>query len=220
MDDQRFWLDQHAVPRPVGGARAICQSFCELLESNPSDEEAAQQFLTKNPFFLSEQLPHCHHVIPKFKFGNQYVSDFVLPEMTSGGTFWVFVEIEPTNAQLVTKRGDYGDRVRQGLQQLRDWQTWMERNRDYAIRARPNGLGLADIAGVWTWLVVGRRSNVTDRFNHLRQQTREREGINIMTFDRLISHFQKRAEFWDAFDPVRALQQFADGPEPPWERKI
>lgn len=215
---EHSWLERYSVSRPVGRATEIGTAFQQLLESFPSDEEKIQQFLRENPFFLAEQLPHCHHVIPKFKFGNQYVSDFVLPEMTSGGTFWVLVELEPADVPLVTKGGIYSERVRVGLQQLRDWQTWLETNRDYANRSRPNGLGLGDIAGIWTWLVVGRRTNISERFNHLRDQTLAREGIKIMTYDRLIEQFLARAKFWDNFDPIAAAEAYCAGNVPPWER--
>lgn len=218
MTNTWSWLERYGVSRPVGGATAICDAFVELLEKRPGEEEAIQQFLAANPFFLSEQLPHCHYVIPKFRFGGQYVSDFLLPEMTSGGTFWTFVELEPANAKLVTTKGQFAERVRGGLQQLRDWELWVEDNRDHAIRPRPNGLGLGDIAGIWTWLVVGRRANVNEEFNRLRRQATKDKGLTIMTYDRLIERYRKRAEFWDNFDPIKAIQQFASGAMPPSER--
>ena len=134
------------------------------------------------------------------------VTDFVLPEMTSGGTFWYFVEIEPADAVLVAKSGEYGPRVRQGLQQLRDWKSWVESNRAYVSNAKPNGLGFGDFVGTAYWLIVGRRSAVTPRFNQLRQQTLAGEHIDIMTFDRVLEWYKKRADFWSAhYSAIRAL---------------
>ncbi len=196
MDEYDPWLEQYAVQRPprIG---ALVQQFERILDTAQKEEDV-QKFLKDNPYILAEQLPHCHHVIPKFRFGGQYVSDFLLPEMTSGGTFWVLVELEPPNATLVTASGQLADRVRVGVQQVKDWRDWLLNNRDMATRPRSkNGLGLSDIQGVWGWVVVGRRAAVTPRFNQLRSQIRNDSQIHIKTYDRLLEWFRKRAALWE-----------------------
>jgi hypothetical protein len=195
----REWLEKHAVTRPIGSAMQVCREFSQLLDSRPA-EEAIQQFLQRNPFVLAQQLPHCHYVIPKLRLGAQYVTDFILPEMSSGGTTWTLVELEPADTQLTTSKGLYADRIRQGLQQLRNWRSWLEENKSYARQSHPNGLGFGEIAGVDAWLIVGRRRNASLLFNQLRQQTLNGERITIKTYDRLLEWFQKRAEFLDRYD--------------------
>jgi hypothetical protein len=84
---------------------------------------------------------------------------------------------------------------------VRDWRSWLERNRDLASRpVSQHGLGLGDIEGVWGWVVVGRRSQITPRFNELRRQVSAESNINIMTYDRLLEWFKKRASHWNAWD--------------------
>ena len=193
------WLEQfHAVrPVPISG---LVERFAEVVFSAEREEDV-QKFLSENPYILSEQLPHCHHVIPKFRFGGKYISDFLLPEMASSGTTWILVELEPTNTQLVTKTGHLAERVREGLQQVKDWRDWLMDNRDEAIRPRNrNGLGLEEIEDVWGWVVVGRRSQINDRFNQLRNQVWKDSRIQIMTYDRLIERFKARADHWQKWE--------------------
>jgi hypothetical protein len=199
MRDDDDWLEEFHAQRPVPIA-GLADRFEDIL-STAEREEDVQKFLADNPYILAEQLPHCHHVIPKFRFGGNYVSDFLLPEMTSGGTFWVLVELEPVNAKLVTASGQLAERVRTGVQQVRDWRNWLLNNRDMAIRPRSkNGLGLSSIEAVPGWVVVGRRSQVTDRFNELRNQIQSDSSIDIMTFDRLLERFRARANHWERWE--------------------
>ena len=199
LDDEDSWLHQFHARRPVPIA-GLADRF-EMVLDTAVREEDVQQFLTENPFLLAEQLPHCHHVIPKFRFGGEYVCDFLLPEMASSGTTWVLVELEPVNAQLVTASGQLAERVRVGLQQVRDWRDWLLNNRDMAIRPRSkNGLGFGEIESVWGWLVVGRRTQVSSRFNQLRSQVLNDSNIEIMTFDRILERFRARAVHWEGWE--------------------
>jgi hypothetical protein len=199
MGDRDEWLGNYIVarPSPIGD---LAGRFEDAI-SNAQREEELQEFFTRHPFILSEQLPHGTHVVPKFRFGGEYVSDFLISEITSGGTFWILVELEPVNAGLVTKGGQLSQRVREGVQQVRDWRSWLERNRDLASRpVSQHGLGLGNIEGVWGWVIVGRRSEVTLRFNELRREVSAESSIDIMTYDRLLEWFKKRAGHWNAWD--------------------
>jgi hypothetical protein len=199
MEENDSWLEKFHAPRPVPIA-GLADRFEQLLDS-ATREEDVQQFLTATPFILAEQLPHCHYVIPKFRFGGKFVSDFLLPEMASSGTDWVLVELEPVDAQLVTRSGHLAERVRTGVQQIRDWRDWLLNNRDMAIRPRSkDGLGLSKLEMVSGWLVVGRRAQVTPRFNQLRNQVASESNIKIMTFDRILERFRARAEHWQGWE--------------------
>lgn len=199
MGHRDEWLEKYIIsrPSPIGD---LADRF-EKTINDAQREEDLQEFLTKYPFILKEQLPHGTHVVPKFKFGGKYVSDFLVSDVTSGGTFWVLVELEPVGVALVTKDGQLSQRVREGVQQVRDWRTWLQRNRDFAIRpVSEDGLGLGDIQGIWGWVIVGRRSQVTPRFNQLRQQVADESNIEIKTYDRLLEWFKQRADHWAAWD--------------------
>jgi hypothetical protein len=199
MRDDDDWLDEFHAKRPVPIA-GLADSFERVLNTAEREEDV-QQFLARNPFILAEQLPHCHFVIPKFRFGGKYVCDFLLPEKASSGTSWILVELEPVNAQLVTTSGQLAERVRVALQQVRDWRGWLLNNRDMAIRPRSkDGLGLDDVETVLGWVVVGRRTNVTPRFNQLRSQIFSESLIDVMTYDRILERFRARADHWEQWE--------------------
>ncbi len=194
-------LEEYSVQRPIGNCDAIAKEFERLLDAEVGENEI-QAFIESYPIILSEQLPHCHHVVPKPKLGSEYVPDFLLPEISSGGTHWYLVELEPIGDVLVTKQGQLAQRVREAVQQIKDWRSWLSRNLDYASRpTAQRGLGLKDISvRPFGWVVVGRRSAIADRFNQLRQQTLEGDLIDIMTYDRLLDWYKKRAKHWDQWD--------------------
>ena len=205
--DEADWLEEFHARRPVP-ISGLAERFEHVIKTAEREEDL-QKFLAENPFILAEQLPHCHYVVPKFRFGGRYVSDFILPEIASSGRTWVLVELEPVNAQLVTQSGYLAERVRVGVQQVKDWHDWLMDNRDEAIRPRSrNGLGLEEIDDIWGWVVVGRRSQVTDRFNQLRNQILKESRIVVMTYDRLLEWFKTRAAHWEEWDrSIRALAQ-------------
>lgn len=196
-----FRIEDYAVNRPNGRCVELADRF-EALLGACSGENELQEFLKENPIILSQQLPHCHHVVPKPRLGGEYVPDFVLPEMHSGGTDWYLVELEPAIGSLVTKGGQFGERVRIAIQQIRDWRSWLAQNLNYAARPlSEQGLGFEGIdSRPYGWVVAGRRKDVTNRFNQLRKQIQQSDQIEVMTYDRLLDWYRKRALFWDEWD--------------------
>jgi hypothetical protein len=93
MGDRDEWLGNYIVarPSPIGD---LAERFEDAI-NNAQREEELQEFFARHPFILSGQLAHGTHVVPKFRFGGEYVSDFLISEITSGGTFWILVELEP-----------------------------------------------------------------------------------------------------------------------------
>lgn len=196
-------IDLHGVDRPIGKFGDCIREFERLLD-NEAGENALHDHLARNPFILSQQLPHCHHVVSKPRLGSEYIPDFLLPEMHSGGTDWYLIELEPCDAKLVTASGQLAERVRGAIQQIKDWKTWLKNNLDYARRPlAQNGLGLEDMESTArAWIIVGRRAAVTERFNTLRNQVWENDRIQIMSYDRIVEWAKQRAEFWDGNDKM------------------
>jgi Domain of unknown function (DUF4263) len=196
MAKKEFIYDGEGVNAP--SFEIACEDldkFEELLEE-AKDENELQTFLDKRKYILAWLEPHCHHVISKPRLGAQFVPDFLLAEMSSAGIQWVFVEIEPAKSQLATQSGQFAERTRMAIQQVKDWKRWLRNNRDYAIRSIPNGgLGLEELEiepkGI---VIVGRRKATTGRFNELRAESRS-EGITIMTYDRVLEWARDRASF-------------------------
>jgi Domain of unknown function (DUF4263) len=195
MSSKEFIYDGCAISWPSQREAIAAIKRFEKLVDVASNERDLQTFLQGHPYFLAWLEPHCHHVVIQPRLGSQLVPDFLLPEMSSAGTTWVLVEIERSDARLTTKSGDFGQTVRTALHQIRDWQRWLEENRDYAIRSIPNGgLGLEELKFRPKGLVIVGRRPVTDRFNSLRADCL-RENIEIMTYDRVIEWAKNRAVY-------------------------
>jgi hypothetical protein len=71
-------------------------------------------------------------VIPKFKFGNEYVSDFLIADWPQG---WLFtlVELETKEAKRFNKDGTPARRLSQAMKQLSEWGQWIKAHESYFI---------------------------------------------------------------------------------------
>lgn len=108
--------------------RSLLQRFRDLLDSAGKEEEV-QTFLRDNPILLC---PTYIRVIPKYKLGKDYVTDFVFESQTGRGIEWIFVEIERPDKALFTQSGQQHNQFSQAQDQLLCWELWLERNQSYA----------------------------------------------------------------------------------------
>lgn len=81
------------------------------------------------------------------------------------------------------------DKVRKGLNQIRDWKRWIEQNRGYFL----NSEGIKDISNnVPPWgfrycLVVSRRDRMDELSNQLRGEMQD-IGVKIISYDRIVDY--------------------------------
>ena len=102
-------------------------------------EEDSQQYLTNHPGILLATLGrrvYSNCLIPRFRFGNEHVSDFVFIERGSitAGSPWIFiylVELEPPTARPFTRSGAYAKRLNVAIRQVTDWMSWIRSNDSY-----------------------------------------------------------------------------------------
>ncbi len=193
-----YW-ERFAVTRPVS-PKSIVSEFRELIDTNPKERDV-QKFLEQNPWLLSEQFPHCHYILPQFSLAGQFIPDFIAPERCSGETLWMLIELEQPNAMLTTKDGFFSKTVRTAIGQVRDWKRWLLENQDLAKKSRlDGGLDLHDMSRLLCgYIIVGRTCKVNDRFNQLRSDLFSNEGIEIVTYDRVIDWAAERASFWEGY---------------------
>jgi len=173
--------------RVIAELRAAINEFEQLLASDP-EEWRLQMFLglPRNKILLH---PSADAVTPEVKLGSEHRVDFVLelPQQRH-----VLVEIERPRDQLYTKDGDPADRHKHGQQQIMDWIEWLDENKDYA---RKNIPALRRVKEPEYWLIVGLRSNTSDK--HQRALTRknvELHRIETMTFDDLLDRAKQYLE--------------------------
>lgn len=171
----------------------------ELLNNNR--EEILQQYLEKNEKILIATFgqPEWTYnlVLPKFKFGSDYISDFVVFTGQSY-SYWIkLIELEPSTSPIFTKRGDYSERLNHAIKQVDEWSDWIRRNETYFRNCLQKNLKKKypsfdeelDYTRrfiVKSSIVIGRRSTLTDENNIRRTQEYEKSNLDIVTYDRLV----------------------------------
>lgn len=84
--------------------------------------------------------------MPEFQFGTDFKADFVLFAPFSGGFDIYFVEVEPPNEPLYTKKGIPAARLAGAINQVQAWKIFVDANRDAVIRPRAGKTTLIDTA--------------------------------------------------------------------------
>jgi hypothetical protein len=170
--------------------------YTTVLEA-AADERPLQEFLASRPGMLSQQLSTgCRWVIALPRLGAEYVPDFVIARLNSGGLHWTLVELESPRAGLFTRQGRKTRQLDAGTRQVSDWRDWIAANRDYAQRPKTaGGLGLPEIDHSARGLVIiGRRSAVTDDDRRRLKSVTFNERVNVHSYDWLIEEAAERIQ--------------------------
>lgn len=149
-------------------------------------------------------------LIPEFRCGNQYRSDFLLVNAMSGAIRATFIELEPPSARLYTRNGTESKELKRALRQVKDWHAWVDQHphelREQIVRdleslpsrdsrvpkhrrdflrgqLQESRVALLDEYVV----VIGRRDSLSVEDNRRRSyETRWAGLVEIATFDRLL----------------------------------
>ena len=176
----------------------------ELLDN--SKEEILQQYLEQHKKILIAAFGQpkwvYNFVLPKFKFGSDYISDFVVFTGQSY-SYWIkLIELEPSTSQVFTKQGDYAQRLNHAIKQVDEWSDWITRNEPYfrdclqkALQKEyPSFSEILDYTRrfiVSSKIVIGRRATLSVDDNKRRAQEYEKSNLDIITYDRLVDIEQK-----------------------------
>jgi Shedu protein SduA, C-terminal len=154
------------------------------------DEKPIQHFLEARPQMLTALLGgNTRFCLPRPSLGGRYVPDFFISDVNSLGIRWILVELETPKSNVTLKSGnDLGQHARRGVTQVKEWREWLLNNLDMARRSkRRDGLGLVDIRPRSEGLVlVGRRAQLLENADAVRNPIREGDDINVHTYDWLV----------------------------------
>ena len=158
--------------------------FTDLLDSEVSEHDL-HDFLASHSYFLNPLLRMYGYspLYSKVKLGAQFEVDFAWFDTGSMGPEWRLVEIEAPNRRMLTKRGEPSAALNHALQQVRDWNTWLHGNLDYARKLLPF------IEYPMSYVFIGRRKeiDVTSRRRLRRLLYENRMHAEIHTLDWLAS---------------------------------
>lgn len=193
-------------------ARDVTQAdiaeYATVLEA-AADERPLQEFLASRPGMLSQQLStSCRWAIALPRLGAEYVPDFVVARLNSGGLHWTLVELESPRAGLFTRQGRKTRQLDAGTRQVSDWRDWIAANRDYAQRPKTaGGLGLPEIDHSARGLVIiGRRSKVTADDRRRLKSITFNERLDVHSYDWLIEEAAERIQYAARLAPRRPAE--------------
>lgn len=176
----------------------IIESWEILLNDTTQKEESYQNYLSKHCGFffpknndLREQV-----IVEKLKFGADYISDFVVCEnQRSYGFQYTLIEIESPHTPPFTKDGKQSARLRDAIQQIHDWQHWIEGNIEEAKRIFPSKeFIVGNISNFKYIIVIGRKENTEENL-FKRNFLSNKINIEIRSFDFFTELAQSRKLF-------------------------
>jgi hypothetical protein len=197
----------------------LVSEWNKLLNDTSNDESVYHQFLAEYAgFFFSDGLRRIP-VVSKLRLGADYETDFVaMTDEKSYGFSYEFIEIETPHIVPYTRSFDPRSRFMHSIQQVRNWETWLEANRSEAKKLFPSKeFTIYDTPNFVFSVYIGRRSTSQDFFA-LRNRLAADLRIQIHTFDHLTDCLQYRdfplypAVIWPEWDRVdyHILNQLAN----------
>jgi hypothetical protein len=181
-------------------------SLLEILKSKR--EEDVQKYLTRHPeillnaFTLPWRVREC---IPKFRFGAEFVSDFVLVEGQSYRYHITLIELEPPTERIFTQAGKFAKRLNDAIGQISDWFNWIHENEHYfrqslsklvastygsrQIQRSREGIPVGNRRHIIeAKIIIGRRSFLTEEDNKRKETIYDSTSgrIEIIPYDRLV----------------------------------
>jgi len=161
-------------------ARAVAD-FQDLLDQDDVHEKRdIHPFLKENSFILhSSPIEILSEV--QIGVGKEYVLDFLIREADGS---YVVVEIENPRHTLVNANGDISAPVHHALQQVEDWQEWIEDNLPTVQRKFP------DMSAPQGVVVIGRSKSMThgQKRKIARRNINLRGNVKITTYDDLLAN--------------------------------
>ena len=155
--------------------------FQDLLEKDGVHEKLdIHPFLKNNAFILH---PNPDKVLSEVQIGvgKEYVLDFLVHEADGP---YVLVEIENPRHALVNSNGDISAAVNHALQQVEDWQEWIEDNLPTVQKKFP------DMSAPQGLVVIGRSVRMTNAQKRkiARRNINLRGNLKISTYDDLVAN--------------------------------
>ena len=185
----------------------------DLLEFNTvlqsSREEDVQRYLSQNLDIILATFGDdwvVNECIPKFRFGNEFISDFVVVTGQSFHYQVTLIELEPPTEKPFTKDGKYAKRLNDALGQINDWFGWIHDNSDYFLQSLSRSMNdeyeasqiSADHSSfkrlrerrtlVSAKIVIGRRDMLTEEDDKRRATifAQTNRDIEILPYDRIV----------------------------------
>lgn len=180
---------KHIPWAQVNGSNVLAEikkEWISLLNDSSADERHYQSFLHNHAgFFFPASSNNESLVVSELVLGSDYRVDFMVASCErSYGFVYTLIEIETPHESAFTNNGQPRARLTHALQQIRDWKAWLENNRDQAGRLFPSKRNTTTGVQHFEYIVVmGRRTDLTTKFDDKRNQLAKDLDVTIRSFD-------------------------------------
>jgi hypothetical protein len=175
----------------------------KVLDTAPN-ENYVQRYIKDNkkwfvPYSVLDGYPFYNaagaYLFVEQKLGAEYQADYCLIAENSDGYHLLMIEFEAPNVKyLLENSNSESEAVRKGLIQIRDWELWLENNRDYlfdSMGLKGKGIDIP-LSRIHYCLVVSRRALMDDRARNMRSKTiSAARNLRIITYDRLVDNIAR-----------------------------
>lgn len=189
------------------GLKNIEREFINLLDSDISERNILN-FINENKYYnLIASLFHAgytfgHHdayLFKEFEFPVTYKADYLLIGKNSHGYHFIFVELENPTGTITTKDGAFGQTIRKGIRQVRDWDKWIEGNfhslnlmfdKYKSTRTElPKEFRVLNKTRISYVVIAGRRADFNEETYDEKRKLLRNENIQVLHYDNLIDSF-------------------------------
>lgn len=186
----------------------INNEFKKLLNLNSTNERKILNFIRENSAFhiigsiLKSDFNFGHHnafVIPEFMLGTSYQVDYLLFGKRSGGYEFSFIEFESPKGNITLQNGEKGEVIRKGLNQINDWNMWLEANYQNLLEtfnkykkpeiSLPEEFYRLDKTRIHFVVVAGRRTDFNQKTYRIKRELKD-NNITLLHYDNLYENAQ------------------------------
>jgi len=187
---------------------SLLDNFRTLLDAPEVNERQILNFINgKCAYFiiasiLKKYYSFGHHdafLFREFPLGTSYKVDYFLTGQSSDGWSFVFVELEAPNQGITLANGELGLSFRKGLNQIADWDTWLDANfsslRETFEKCRnstkslPSEFVTLDKSRIDYVVVAGRRNDFHDKTYNTRRKKRQTSEL-LLHYDNVVDAAQ------------------------------
>ena len=203
------YLDFVEIKNNVGIFQGKNDMFLKLLSTTKSSERDIINFIKNETAFhiIGSILRGCalrigHHgayLFPEFQLGSSFQADYLIIGNNSGGYEFVFVELESPratgNKKITTKNGDLGGVFRDGINQVEDWDQWLQGNyhslSDYFYKqikpkdSLPKEFSVFDISRMHYVVVAGMRNDFHEKTYLKAREYKDNRKIHLLHYENL-----------------------------------
>ena len=181
----------------------VNEQFNELLNQEITERDIIRFIKENEAYFIIgtvlQQYDFGHHaafLFKEFELPPNFIADYLLVGKNSGGYEFVFVELENIYGNITTGKGELGLTTRKGIQQVEEWDSWLDGNFSHLKLQFEKHLGInqlltnefltLDKTRIHYAVISGRRKDYQAKTYTIRRRLKIKNNITLLHYDNLV----------------------------------